>query len=219
VCINDDDFVTEGSRESQQPPGASGCPKPRPPANSHLRVRGHKSWNFYVTSSFLLPSTNVQLFPSNSRSISANMIMEITRSLFASLVLSCMDTSSFIVCRMALGRNPKDSALVSHRNADIISKQNCLWSESSFWPFESESFHSRCSLVIPEKVCVKPTVPVGMKIYPDKVEYKVGSDIMLACLESGMSPSGRLSYSCGKSLVWEPSIPQDIHCKIGTFTE
>lgn len=37
---------------------------------------------------------------------------------------------------------------------------------------------------------------------------------MLACLESGMSPSGRQYYTCGKSLVWEPNIPQDIHCKI-----
>lgn len=51
VCINDDDFVTEGSHESQLPPGASGCPKPHPPANSHLRVRGHKSQNFYIASS------------------------------------------------------------------------------------------------------------------------------------------------------------------------
>uniref|UniRef100_W5KNV4 Complement component 6, duplicate 1 n=1 Tax=Astyanax mexicanus TaxID=7994 RepID=W5KNV4_ASTMX len=38
VCINDDDFVTEGDSESELPPGASGCPKPKPPANSYLRI-------------------------------------------------------------------------------------------------------------------------------------------------------------------------------------
>uniref|UniRef100_A0A8C1Y4J3 Complement component 6 n=1 Tax=Cyprinus carpio TaxID=7962 RepID=A0A8C1Y4J3_CYPCA len=60
----------------------------------------------------------------------------------------------------------------------------------------------------------KGRLPDGMTIYPDKTEFQVGSDIMLACLESGMSPSGRQYYTCGTSLVWEPNIPQDIHCKI-----
>ncbi|XP_076836916.1 complement component C6-like [Brachyhypopomus gauderio] len=38
VCINDDDFVTEGESESLLPPGESGCPKPKPPLNSYLRI-------------------------------------------------------------------------------------------------------------------------------------------------------------------------------------
>ncbi|KAL6469914.1 hypothetical protein MHYP_G00210330 [Metynnis hypsauchen] len=38
VCINDDDFITEGDSESELPPGVSGCPKPKPPPNSYLRV-------------------------------------------------------------------------------------------------------------------------------------------------------------------------------------
>uniref|UniRef100_A0A4W4EUG3 Complement component 6 n=1 Tax=Electrophorus electricus TaxID=8005 RepID=A0A4W4EUG3_ELEEL len=38
VCINDDDFVTEGESESVLPPGESGCPKPKPPLNSYLRM-------------------------------------------------------------------------------------------------------------------------------------------------------------------------------------
>ncbi|XP_073790444.1 complement component C6 isoform X2 [Danio rerio] len=38
VCINDDAFVTEDSSESRLPPGTSGCAKPLPPANSHLRI-------------------------------------------------------------------------------------------------------------------------------------------------------------------------------------
>ncbi|KAF7696949.1 hypothetical protein HF521_005367 [Silurus meridionalis] len=37
VCINDDDFTYEGDSESVLPSGATGCAKPRPPANSHLR--------------------------------------------------------------------------------------------------------------------------------------------------------------------------------------
>ncbi len=139
------------------------------------------------------------------------MIMEITRSLFASRVLNWMDTSSFTVCKMALGRNRRDGALVSHRNADIIYDLKVC-----FVPY---IFHPICFPAIPENVCTKPTVPDGMTIYPDKMEIQVGSDIMLACSESGMSPSGRQYYTCGKSLVWEPNIPQDIHCKIGTFTE
>lgn len=137
--------------------------------------------------------------------------METTRSLFASLVLNWMDTSSFTVCKMELGRNQRDGALVSHGNADLIYDL-----KAHFVPY---SFHSISFPVIPEHICSKPTVPDGMTIYPDKTEFQVGSDIMLACLESGMSPSGRQYYTCGKSLVWEPNIPQDIHCKIGTFTE
>lgn len=137
------------------------------------------------------------------------MIMEIMRSLFALLVLTWSDSSSFTVCRMVLGRNPQDGALVSHRIAVTVSKHYAIV------PYY---FHSTLFPAIPENVCTKPTLPAGMMIYPDKTEYKVRSDIMLACSESGMSPSGRLSYTCGKSLVWEPSIPKDIHCKIGTFT-
>ncbi|XP_066501729.1 complement component C6 [Hoplias malabaricus] len=38
VCINDDDFVKEGESESELPPGTSGCPKPKPPPNSRLRI-------------------------------------------------------------------------------------------------------------------------------------------------------------------------------------
>ncbi|XP_072518416.1 complement component C6 [Salminus brasiliensis] len=38
VCINDDDFVTEGGSEDELPPGASGCPKPKSPPNSYLRI-------------------------------------------------------------------------------------------------------------------------------------------------------------------------------------
>ncbi|KAG5272714.1 hypothetical protein AALO_G00168530 [Alosa alosa] len=36
VCINDDDFVIEGDQKEVSP--ESGCPKPKPPANSHLRI-------------------------------------------------------------------------------------------------------------------------------------------------------------------------------------
>ncbi|CAM4667736.1 unnamed protein product [Leuciscus chuanchicus] len=146
VCINDDDFVAEGSRESQLPPGASGCPKPRPPANSHLRI--NKRQYDYGDHEEFVCFTGFEL-----------------------------DGYQLIHCL-----------------------QDGTW----------EKPKGQCI----KNVCIKPTVPDGMKIYPDKMEYKVGSDIMLACLESGMSPSGRQSYSCGKSLVWEPSIPQDIHCKI-----
>lgn len=42
VCMNDDEFVEEGDSESKLPPGVSGCPKPKAPANSYLRVRRHK---------------------------------------------------------------------------------------------------------------------------------------------------------------------------------
>ncbi|XP_053505413.1 complement component C6 [Ictalurus furcatus] len=38
VCINDDDFESEGDSESVLPPGASGCAKPKPPAHSYLRI-------------------------------------------------------------------------------------------------------------------------------------------------------------------------------------
>ena len=37
VCINDDDFVIEGDQTPVPP--ESGCPRPKPPPNSHLRVR------------------------------------------------------------------------------------------------------------------------------------------------------------------------------------
>lgn len=36
VCINDDDFVIEGDQKEVTP--ESGCPKPKPPANSYLRI-------------------------------------------------------------------------------------------------------------------------------------------------------------------------------------
>ncbi|CAB1332697.1 unnamed protein product, partial [Coregonus sp. 'balchen'] len=36
VCVNDDDFATEGRAEGL-PPGVEGCPRPKSPANSHLR--------------------------------------------------------------------------------------------------------------------------------------------------------------------------------------
>ncbi|KAK9955305.1 hypothetical protein ABG768_015187 [Culter alburnus] len=146
VCINDDDFVIEGSHESQLPPGASGCPKPHPPANSHLRI--NKRQYDYGDHEEFVCFTGFEL-----------------------------DGYQLIHCL-----------------------QDGTW----------EKPKGRCI----KNVCSKPTMPDGMKIYPDKMEYKVGSGIMLACSESGMSPSGRQSYSCGKSLVWEPSIPQDIHCKI-----
>uniref|UniRef100_A0A673JFH2 Complement component C6-like n=1 Tax=Sinocyclocheilus rhinocerous TaxID=307959 RepID=A0A673JFH2_9TELE len=146
VCINDDDFETEGSRESQLPPGASGCPKPHPPANSHLRI--NKRQYDYGDHEEFVCFTGFEL-----------------------------DGYQLIHCL-----------------------QDGTW----------EKPKGRCI----KKVCAKPTVPDGMTIYPDKMEFQVGSDIMLACIESGMSPSGRQYYTCGKSLVWEPSIPQDIHCKI-----
>ncbi|XP_067279974.1 complement component C6 [Pseudorasbora parva] len=146
VCINDDDFETEGSREDQLPPGASGCPKPRTPANSHLRI--------------------------NKRQYDYG------------------DHEEF-VCFTGF-------------KLDGYQLIHCL--QDGTW----ETPKGRCI----KNVCTKPTVPDDMKIHPDRVEYKVGSDIMLACSESGMSPSGRQSYSCGKSLVWEPNIPKDIHCKI-----
>ncbi|GAA6098810.1 complement component C6, partial [Tachysurus ichikawai] len=37
VCINDDEFESEGDSESILPSGASGCAKPKPPAHSYLR--------------------------------------------------------------------------------------------------------------------------------------------------------------------------------------
>uniref|UniRef100_A0A6Q2ZIX9 Complement component 6 n=1 Tax=Esox lucius TaxID=8010 RepID=A0A6Q2ZIX9_ESOLU len=36
VCVNDEDFTTEGRAEGL-PPGVEGCPRPKSPANSHLR--------------------------------------------------------------------------------------------------------------------------------------------------------------------------------------
>uniref|UniRef100_A0A674AXB7 Complement component 6, duplicate 2 n=1 Tax=Salmo trutta TaxID=8032 RepID=A0A674AXB7_SALTR len=36
VCVNDEDFATEGRAEGL-PPGVEGCPRPKRPANSHLR--------------------------------------------------------------------------------------------------------------------------------------------------------------------------------------
>lgn len=146
VCINDDDFETEGSRESQLPPGASGCPKPHSPANSHLRI--------------------------NKRQYDYG------------------DHEEF-VCFTGF-------------KLDGYQLIHCL--QDGTW----EKPKGRCI----KHICSKPTVPDGMTIYPDKTEFQVGSDIMLACLESGMSPSGRQYYTCGNSLVWEPNIPQDIHCKI-----
>uniref|UniRef100_A0AAR2J3B7 Complement component C6 n=1 Tax=Pygocentrus nattereri TaxID=42514 RepID=A0AAR2J3B7_PYGNA len=41
VCINDDDFTTEGDSESKLPPGVSGCPKPKPPPN-RIPSKAHK---------------------------------------------------------------------------------------------------------------------------------------------------------------------------------
>ncbi len=117
--------------------------------------------------------------------------MEITRSLFASRVLNWMDTSSFTVCKTALGRNRRDGALVSHRNADIIyDLKVCLA------PY---IFHPICFPAIPENVCTKPTVPDGMTIYPDKMEIQVGSDIMLACSEWHESLRASILH------VWEES--------------
>uniref|UniRef100_A0A8C7LTC4 Complement component 6, duplicate 2 n=1 Tax=Oncorhynchus kisutch TaxID=8019 RepID=A0A8C7LTC4_ONCKI len=36
ICVNDEDFATEGRAEGL-PPGVEGCPRPKRPANSHLR--------------------------------------------------------------------------------------------------------------------------------------------------------------------------------------
>ncbi|XP_050948615.1 complement component C6 [Labeo rohita] len=146
VCINDDDFEAEGSRESQLPPGASGCAKPRPPANSHLRI--NKRQYDYGDHEEFVCFTGFEL-----------------------------DGYQLIHCL-----------------------QDGTW----------EKPKGRCI----KNVCSKPQVPEGMTIYPEKMEFQVGSDIMLSCLESGTSPSGRQYYTCGKSLVWEPNIPQDIRCII-----
>ncbi|XP_073790443.1 complement component C6 isoform X1 [Danio rerio] len=146
VCINDDAFVTEDSSESRLPPGTSGCAKPLPPANSHLRI--NKRQYDYGDHEEIICFTGFEL-----------------------------------------------------QGFQLI---HCL--QDGTW----EKPKAQCI----KKVCSKPSVPDGMTINPDRMEYKVGSDIMLVCLESGTSPSGRLSYSCGKSLIWEPSIPKDIYCKI-----
>lgn len=146
VCINDDDFVTEESSESQLPPGASGCPKPRPPANSHLRIN-KRQYDYGDHEEFVcFTGFELQGFQ----------------------LIHCLQDGTW--------EKPKGQCIKS--------------------------------------ACSKPTVPDGMTINPDRMEYKVGSDIMLVCLESGTSPSGRTTYSCGKSLVWEPSIPKDLYCKI-----
>lgn len=41
VCINDDDFVVEGDQKEEPP--KSGCAKPKPPVNSHLRIN---KWHY-----------------------------------------------------------------------------------------------------------------------------------------------------------------------------
>lgn len=146
VCINDDDFVTEGDSESKLPPGVTGCPKPKPPANSHLRI--------------------------NKR------------------VYDYGDHEEF-VCFTGF-------------ELDGYQLIHCL--QSGSW----ETPKGKCI----KKVCPKPTVAHDMMLYPDKSEYTVGSAFMLTCSDSGMSPSGPQYYTCGNSLTWQPSIPEDIHCKI-----
>ncbi|XP_051533125.1 complement component C6 [Myxocyprinus asiaticus] len=146
VCLNDHASVTEGDSESKLPPGASGCPKPHPPANSYLRI--NKRQYDYGDHEEFVCFTGYEL-----------------------------DGYQLIHCL-----------------------QDGTW----------EKPKGRCI----KQVCPKPTVPDDMQIQPDKTEYKVGSVILLACLQSGMSLSGHQYYTCGKSLSWEPNIAQDIHCKI-----
>uniref|UniRef100_A0A8C8DAW4 Complement component C6 n=1 Tax=Oncorhynchus tshawytscha TaxID=74940 RepID=A0A8C8DAW4_ONCTS len=67
------------------------------------------------------------------------------------------------------------------------------------------------------KVCSPPAVPEGMTLYPSKKEYKVDHSVGLECTERGMVPSEQGFYTCAKSLTWEPPLPKDLHCKIGSL--
>lgn len=58
-----------------------------------------------------------------------------------------------------------------------------------------------------------------MTLYPSKKEYKVDHSVGLECTERGMVPSEQGFYTCAKSLTWEPPLPKDLHCKIGSLSQ
>ncbi|KAI4879691.1 hypothetical protein NFI96_032019 [Prochilodus magdalenae] len=146
VCINDDDFVTEGDSESELPPGASGCPKTKPPPNSYLRIN-KRHYDFGDHDEFVC-FTGFEL-----------------------------DGYQLIRCQ-------KDGN----------------WEEPK----------GRCI----KKMCSRPTVPEDINISPGKMEYHVGSSIMLSCSGSGRSVNGPRFYTCTSALTWDPPIPLNLQCKI-----
>ncbi|MCJ8740947.1 hypothetical protein PDJAM_G00064810 [Pangasius djambal] len=145
VCINDDDFESEGESESILPPGVSGCAKPKPPAHSYLRI--------------------------NKR------------------VYDHGDHEEF-VCFSGFELNGYQL---------IHCQKDGTWEEA------------KGSCV--KRVCSRPKVPNDMNISPSKKEYNIGSSFSLSCSGSARSPSGPRYYICTKELTWDPSIPDDIHCK------
>ncbi|XP_060790845.1 complement component C6 [Neoarius graeffei] len=145
VCINDNDFESEGESQSVLPPGVSGCAKPKPPAHSYLRI-------------------NKQVYDYGDHEE------------FVCFSGFELDGYQLIRC-----------------------KQDGTWEEAK----------GSCIKVI----CSRPKVPNDMNISPSKEEYNIGSSFSLSCSDSAMSPSGPYYYTCTNALTWDPSIPDDIHCK------
>uniref|UniRef100_A0A8C7V611 Complement component 6, duplicate 1 n=1 Tax=Oncorhynchus mykiss TaxID=8022 RepID=A0A8C7V611_ONCMY len=148
VCVNDEDFATEGRAEGL-PPGVEGCPRPKRPANSHLR-KDKRYYEFGDMEEFLC-FTGFE-----------------------------MEGYQFINCRPDGTWTPPTGMCI-------------------------------------RKVCSPPAVPEGMTLYPSKKEYKVDHSVGLECTERGMVPSEQGFYTCAKSLTWEPPLPKDLHCKIGSL--
>uniref|UniRef100_A0A8C7WLF4 Complement component 6, duplicate 1 n=1 Tax=Oncorhynchus mykiss TaxID=8022 RepID=A0A8C7WLF4_ONCMY len=150
VCVNDEDFATEGRAEGL-PPGVEGCPRPKRPANSHLR-KDKRYYEFGDMEEFLC-FTGFE-----------------------------MEGYQFINCRPDGTWTPPTGMCI-------------------------------------RKVCSPPAVPEGMTLYPSKKEYKVDHSVGLECTERGMVPSEQGFYTCAKSLTWEPPLPKDLHCKIGSLSQ
>uniref|UniRef100_A0A8C7LJS5 Complement component 6, duplicate 2 n=1 Tax=Oncorhynchus kisutch TaxID=8019 RepID=A0A8C7LJS5_ONCKI len=150
ICVNDEDFATEGRAEGL-PPGVEGCPRPKRPANSHLR-KDKRYYEFGDMEEFLC-FTGFE-----------------------------MEGYQFINCRPDGTWTPPTGMCI-------------------------------------RKVCSPPAVPEGMTLYPSKKEYKVDHSVGLECTERGMVPSEQGFYTCAKSLTWEPPLPKDLHCKIGSLSQ
>ncbi|XP_060747269.1 complement component C6 [Tachysurus vachellii] len=145
VCINDDEFESEGESESILPSGASGCAKPKPPAHSYLRIN-KRVYDFGDHEEFVC---------------------------FSGFEL---EGYQLIHCK-------KDGTWED-------AKGSCI-----------------------KRLCSRPIVPHDMNISPSREEYSIGSSVFLICSDSATSPSGPSYFTCTNALTWEPSIPDDIHCK------
>ncbi|KAM6901408.1 complement component C6 isoform 1-T2 [Lycodopsis pacificus] len=62
------------------------------------------------------------------------------------------------------------------------------------------------------KLCLPPEIPDGMKLFPNKDEYKVGESVGFNCNEINLVPLPRGFHKCSERLTWEPPLPADLRC-------